>query len=336
MIQAGVGFTASELVRLENDPEFDGAAIPEANHLVISLNMHPDNFARIPAVADPNVRRALSYAIDRKSIVEYVFFNKTFADSQYYTTAQSSLRPPDVQYHEYNKELAKQMLDGAGWPVGSDGWRFDMTTLVSYPQFVSVGEVIKQNWKDIGVKLEVRVMEEAAIVDELEGGSKGVESIPGFCGLLQTMGKGPDIATQTYSNLHSSQVGQKNPMCYNSSTMDALIMTAMQTASPPEARQQAYWNISRQFDKDLPAIVIATRARLWAYTADIGGLPESINYPALYFYNLEKMWFKSAAETDQPATGEPPYLWYAVIAAVIITVPLGAYAVVRRNKSKLK
>ena len=71
---------------------------------------------------DKSVRQALAYAIDRKNIAEKVMEGTVqVADSV--VPVSSQFYNPDVPKYAFDPAKAKQMLDAAGWTVGSDGIR---------------------------------------------------------------------------------------------------------------------------------------------------------------------------------------------------------------------
>lgn len=97
------------------------------------------------ATADPAVRQALTYAIDRQSFVDsYYSFSKGSKDvkktepgfvpvlmanpisSQLGDIITGKEKDENMTYYDYDIEKAKQILDDAGWTVGSDGKREKM------------------------------------------------------------------------------------------------------------------------------------------------------------------------------------------------------------------
>ena len=114
-------------------------------------------------LAEPQVRRALQIGIDRQSIKDTVL-------SDSYTIAASVLNRNAPGFTDlsdqlgYDPEKAKQLLDDAGWKVGSDGIRekdgrkltvtvsSSNNSVVIKPAF----ELIEQQWRAIGVQLNNR------------------------------------------------------------------------------------------------------------------------------------------------------------------------------------
>ena len=122
---------------------------------------------RRPALQDPDVRRALSYAINREDIATYVF-NGLARPTYSAFTPSSWVYNPDVPKYEHDVEKAKAMLDAAGWKVGPGGIRQKdgqplKLRLIYGPNTSKTAErvvtVAQQAWGDVGAQVEVQGFE---------------------------------------------------------------------------------------------------------------------------------------------------------------------------------
>ncbi|GAG75421.1 unnamed protein product, partial [marine sediment metagenome] len=200
----------------------------------------------------------------------------THVNSAMYATPQTTITAPDLEHHAFDPEKAKKMLDDAGYTVKADGWRVDLGEMVSYHILVDAAEVVAANWADIGVKIKLRSMEYISIVDKLEGGDKGIQTIPGISVLfynMQTLAPG----YQTYLQYHSTMTPEFGSNClfYNSPEMDLLI-DALLTTIDEDERQKLHWEISRVYDRDMPAITIADKYRARVWSIKLGGVLEAV------------------------------------------------------------
>lgn len=116
-----------------------------------------------PILSDVNVRRALFHAVDREEILESLYLGlgeispggSIHPNSWAYST-------PTTRY-DYDPELAKKMLDEAGWVMGSDGVRvkngmrmsFQLITQNNFANDFPV--LVQQYWKDIGVEAKLDI-----------------------------------------------------------------------------------------------------------------------------------------------------------------------------------
>jgi peptide/nickel transport system substrate-binding protein len=123
-----------------------------------SISFRPDN----PLVADLKVREALLHDTDTKQIVDTLF-------SPHYPRASSVLARSAAGFVDLSEKLkfdpvlSRKLLDEAGWKPGSDGirqkdgQRLSLTVFEStpQPQNKEVLQLVAQQWKQVGVSLNV-------------------------------------------------------------------------------------------------------------------------------------------------------------------------------------
>ncbi|MGL9623249.1 peptide ABC transporter substrate-binding protein [Bradyrhizobium sp. U531] len=122
-----------------------------------STSMHPN-----PILSDVRVRKALSMAIDRGTLTKigYDFLGKPTCD---WITAPARYAAGNTECLKQDIDGAKQLLNEAGWRVGSEGIRerdgkklklsFMTSTNPVRQQFQAI---IKQWWQQIGVDVELK------------------------------------------------------------------------------------------------------------------------------------------------------------------------------------
>jgi peptide/nickel transport system substrate-binding protein len=124
-----------------------------------------------PVLAKREVRQALAYATDRATIIKYLLRGQA-------RPAQSLLPPNhwafdgDVQKYDFDPGLAEKMLDAAGYPRGADGVRLRLTLKTSTDEFTRLtSAAIADQWKRVGVVLELRPLEFATFYSDITRGS---------------------------------------------------------------------------------------------------------------------------------------------------------------------
>ena len=124
-----------------------------------------------PILAHREVRQALAYATDRDTMIQYLLRGQA-------RPASSLLPPnhwayePDVQQYDYDPARAEQLLDAAGFPRGADGVRFHLTLKTSTEESTRLlGEALADQWKRVGVALELRPLEFATFYSDITRGS---------------------------------------------------------------------------------------------------------------------------------------------------------------------
>jgi len=124
-----------------------------------SLSFRPDN----PLVSDLRVRKALSLATNRKQIVETLFSSRYPAATSVLAASAAGYIPLQ-DLLQYNPKQAAQLLDEAGWRLGSNGLRekqgipLALSVYISppQPQNKEVLQLIAHQWKALGVTLTIR------------------------------------------------------------------------------------------------------------------------------------------------------------------------------------
>jgi peptide/nickel transport system substrate-binding protein len=124
-----------------------------------------------PILAKREVRQALAYATDRATIIKYLLRGQA-------RPAQSLLPPnhwafdADVQRYDFDPARAEKMLDAAGYPRGADGVRLRLTLKTSTDEFTRLtSAAIADQWKRVGVVLELRPLEFATFYADITRGS---------------------------------------------------------------------------------------------------------------------------------------------------------------------
>ena len=124
-----------------------------------------------PILAKKEVRQALAYATDRESVVKYLLRDEA--------RLASGILPPNhwayegnVKKYGYDPAEAERLLDAAGFRRAPDGVRMRLTLKVStQEQARLVGAALQDEWKKVGVALEVRPLELATLLSDLDKGN---------------------------------------------------------------------------------------------------------------------------------------------------------------------
>jgi peptide/nickel transport system substrate-binding protein len=152
--------TESQTVQFKNNKDVQILTTPKAG----TTRMYLMNAAKSPT-DDLRVRQAINHAIDKKALlvlpawsgIGYVGLAPLPAN-MVPNNDLSTLKQYD---YSYDQAKAKQLLDDAGWKVGSDGIRekggqkmiIDMvTTATSVPQIEPIDQMLRQ----VGIKLNIR------------------------------------------------------------------------------------------------------------------------------------------------------------------------------------
>ena len=106
---------------------------------------------------DVKVRQAISHAIDRQMVMDFLAEGRgTAVGSSIYPAFEKYFIPELVEQYSYDPELAKQLLSEAGYP---DGFEFDCNVPSNYQPHIDTAEVIAQQLKAIGVTMNVKLVD---------------------------------------------------------------------------------------------------------------------------------------------------------------------------------
>jgi peptide/nickel transport system substrate-binding protein len=202
---------------------------------------------RDPILKDLRVRQALAYAVDRGSMLHYLFGDQgRLADSV--LPPQHWAYTGDVAHYPYDPAKADQMLDAAGYARGADGVRFHLTMKTSTEETTRLlATVLQQQLRQVGIALDIRTFEFATFYSDVVKGAFQLYSLRWVGG-----NEDPDIF---YYAFHSSSFPPKhaNRSYYVNPEMDRLIDAGRSTVDQ-EKRKQIYAQVQKILARDLPYI----------------------------------------------------------------------------------
>lgn len=225
--KVAVGF-GSLLERIMVNMTDPSSSLPEGER---STAAHPH-----PILSDPNVRKALSLAIDRSLLTE-IGYGPAGQPTCNWVPAPEAWASDNTECLTQDVEAAKALLEEAGWTVGAGGIREKDGKRLSLLFQTSVNAVrqdfqalIKQWWSEIGVETELKVVDASVFF----GGDAG----------------SPDTFQKFYADveMYANNFEGNNPEPY-------LAQAACDQAPRPETQWQGQ-NINRYCDEAFDAMVV--------------------------------------------------------------------------------
>ncbi|MBN1640652.1 MAG: ABC transporter substrate-binding protein [Anaerolineae bacterium] len=151
----------ADAARIDADPELELLAVPIPGQ---PLQMYV-NTSRAPT-DDLRVRQALLYAVDRQAIIDAVFAG--FSPPAYGPLARTTWAydPLVETLYPYDPAQAGQLLEAAGWRDSDgdgirdrDGQPLALeTVLTSWGLLPEVGQVLQEQYRQVGVRLEMQTI----------------------------------------------------------------------------------------------------------------------------------------------------------------------------------
>lgn len=255
-----------------------------------SISFRPDN----PLVSDLRVRQALLHATNAKQVVDTLF-------SANYPQAKSVIAASAAGYVDlsaalrFDPELAKKLLDQAGWKPGADGirqqagQRLALTVYESppQPQNKEVLQLVAQQWRQVGVALAVKAG---------DAGSKTLDNLdPQKTPLVVSeVGRAdPDVVKSMFHPANRDALLQKGGSSskvnrFRDDKLNALLVS-ISAEVDPQKRLQLTGDAQRYLLDNAYVIPIFEEPQVFAGAPWLKGLTfEAVGRPAFYGVWLEK------------------------------------------------
>jgi len=117
------------------------------------------------------LRRAMSFAVDRESIVKYVLKSAPHGPADHGIVPPAFSRYPleQVRGISFNPDSARHWLEVAGFPDGHGAPAIELS-LYNEPRPMEIAEAVQRMWQNIGLTVNLRVMQSAQLLDGSEDG----------------------------------------------------------------------------------------------------------------------------------------------------------------------
>lgn len=208
---------------------------------------------------NPLVRQAISKAIDRQALVDGIY-------EGFGIQAISPLSPDIFGYTEeltsmeYNLEDAKALLAEAGY---TDGFSTTIWTNDN-PARVNVATVLQQSLKELGIEVEIEVLEFGAYLDKTAAGEHDMFIL----GWSNATG---DADYGLYALFHSSQHGEPgNRAFYTNEKVDELLDAGRREADQA-AREGIYKEAMQLLTDDAPMAFVLHPSILTGVADNVSG-----------------------------------------------------------------
>jgi peptide/nickel transport system substrate-binding protein len=284
--------TAFQYTRQTDYPAFRKAfnkfKYPSAYYTFLGFNL------KDPRFADRRVRRAFAHAINKQELIEGVVQGLA-------REANGPIRPgtwaftDGVPRYDYDPEKARLLLAEAGWKdrdgdgivQDKDGKPFVFTLLTNQgnDERKKAAEIIQHRLRDVGVKVEIQVIEWAAFIKEYVK-PRRFEAV--------ILGLGTGVDPDQYVVWHSSQTGpeQMNRTGYANPEVDRLLERG-RSSCEREDRVQYYHRIQEILAEDLPMLFLYFRDELPVVSSRVHGIKVA---PAGILYNFTEWYVPRALQ----------------------------------------
>ncbi len=250
-------------------------------------------------LSDKKVREALSYATDKKYILESIFGNEAkVVDSPILPTMKEY--NDNIKKYEYSLKKAEEILEEAGWKdqnkdgirekslsKGKDPVNLEITIATSdVSDLAKTAEIIKSQWEKVGVKVNIENYD----IDELR---QNIIKSRKYDALI--FGEVLSLNPDPFAFWHSSQ--KKDPglnlSLYSNKDVDKLLEEARQEMDE-QKRTEKLKEFQKELTDDIPAIFLFSPTYLYPVNEKVKGI--SINnavLPSKRFVNVQDWYIKT-------------------------------------------
>jgi len=226
---------------LRSEPGIEVAEEPGSTYGYIIFNFEDAVLAR------REVRQALALATDRDTIIRYLLRGQA-------RKADGPLPPsswayePDIRHYEYDPQQAEQLLDSAGFPkrANQSGTRFTITLKTSTEESTRLlGEALQEQWRRVGVDLQLKPEEIATLLSDLTRGSFQLSTLRWI-----GVNSDPEFFEFVFSSKRIPPTGA-NRGRYRNTRLDALIDQA-RVQTDREKQGWLFSEIQKEVAEELP------------------------------------------------------------------------------------
>lgn len=234
------------------------------------------------------IRQAIAYAIDKEEIIKGVLLGLG-------KTATGPYKPgtiwcnPNVRRYPYDRDKATELLKEMGFEdhdgdgiIDKDGRAFEFTIITNQGNSMreKAAQIIQHRLKDVGIKVNVRIIEWTVFLKEFVDKSNFDAIILGW-NILQD----PDLYTVWHSESELNFVGYRNQ------EVDRLLEEGRHTFDQ-EKRKACYFRIQEILAEDQPYVFLYVPYSLPIVSARFKGIKSA---PAGIMYNI-KDWYVPKAQ----------------------------------------
>jgi peptide/nickel transport system substrate-binding protein len=268
-----------DLARIKADPRLDVIAYWFRSYMSVVWNL------RNPRFADADVRRALTLAIDRQTIVDTVFPDGTGRVAvspiiQNVWAFDRTLKPLP-----YDPTEARRILESKGWKdtdgdgvldKGGKPFSFALLSNAGNQQRIDAAVMIQDQLKKVGIRVEPRVVEFNSMISQAVEGK--------FDALI--FGYQMDTSLDMTAQFNSQMTDEGNFGAYNSPEFDRLMIEAMSTPDIRDAKP-ILDRIQQLIHRDQPMTFLWESQRLSAVNRRVHDVKPTVLFS---LFNLEDWW----------------------------------------------
>lgn len=231
-----------------------------------------------PITSNLNVRKAISYALDRGAFLRNVVFGQGSVPAAPFSQGIPWAWGRNIDMPKYNITTANLLLDAGGWtgrdggirtangvPGVTAGTKLSINFL-HFPTFASYAELYKAQLREVGIDVQLRPLESGPFSTAVFTTRNFDTNIISYCN-----GTDPEIGIRRmYDSAQIGPVAFSNAAAYSNRVVDGLFEQARGKLKT-EQRQGIYQKIQEQLVKDVPYVWLLETTGTRIYSSKCGG-----------------------------------------------------------------
>ena len=261
--------------RLANTPGLVGISQPG-----YGLQGFQFNCSELSVCQDVNVRKAISMAIDRETIVQ-ALYGEIGEVPTHSPMVPATFAYVDLGVPTYDPVAAKELLAEAGYP---DGFDLNMMTFDGYNKAVEMAEIVKEQLGEIGINVTIDSVDNATF-NSIFGITKEEMKYDMFIMGFGGSGTDPDGSLRRVMKTAEDELNTNNYGWYSNARVDELLEAGV-VEMDPEKRKEMYAEIQQIVYLDDPfAIYMNLRSSLYIIKDTV----ENFNINCMQVVEFEKI-----------------------------------------------
>ena len=246
---------------LRSQPGIEVTEQPGSNFSYIVFNIED------PVFATREVRQALARATNREEIIRYLLRGQARATDGPLPPNSWAFEPGIARFR-YDPQQAELMLDRAGFPRNAqpDGMRFTVTMKTSTEESTRLlGAALKEQWRAVGVDLELKPIEFATLASDLTRGTFQLSTLRWI-----GVNSDPEFFEFVFSSKRIPPAGA-NRGRYRNVALDAL-MDQARVEGDREKRRKLFSEIQKDVAEDAPYLSLWLQDNICVHRARISNV----------------------------------------------------------------
>ncbi len=261
-------------------PSNDVSRVDDNNNLILDIKSNFYNYHIYlnqlnEYLADENIRKAISCALDRENIVKVASEGNRIPLYGYICSSVWGYND-EIEKYEYDLERAKAYMEAAGYPDG--GISIKLAT-INGQEYITASEIIQQNLADIGITLEVQTFDSPGLVEVMY-------SYDFDMAISTWVAVAGDPDYGLYPVFHSTMSTSGNMSQVNDSKVDQLL-EAGRYESDVEKRKAIYAELQAYLAENAYDLPLWEDVNINAYQSYVKGFVNDANK----FYHFNTVYF---------------------------------------------